>query len=111
MAAGELLHLDDVALEELARVLEKDLPLDGFVCGVGADRLDGSRALAAGAAADGIRAIAAVEDLVLVLLEEPARVFFVAEQRVEAGAGGHVGEAVWIVAEIFVGQPAARDRA
>ena len=66
--------------EQLFRVREEDFAFDGFGRGVFAEGGDGAGSLAAGAAAEGVGAIAAVEDFVLMLFEEPAGVILIAQQ-------------------------------
>lgn len=63
-------------------------------------------AAALGSLADVVVTVGAVDELVLVAVDEGAGMVFVAAQGVEAGAGGEVSEHVGVVAEITVGPPA-----
>lgn len=76
-----------------------------------ADGAEGLGALAGGATAESVVAIAAVEKFVLMPFEESAGVLFVAEKGIEAGARGKIAVHIRIIAEQTVGQPAGSDLA
>src|SRR3954453_3153404 len=92
--------------QQLLGILEKDLALDGLRWREAAERGDRLRSLTLGAAADGVEAVAPVEDLVLVAPQELAGVVLVASQGVQARARGHVGVRIGIVRQITVRQSA-----
>ena len=106
---GELAEV--FKFQHAAGVFEKEFALGFFVGGEAADGRDLLDAGAGGAVADGIGAIAAVKEFVLVAGEEGAGVVFVAEEGLEAGAGGEVAVHVWIIGEEAIGDTAGRDRA
>src|SRR2546425_244843 len=103
-----MLRLATLAIEaeQLLRVLVQDLSFGHLVRGKPANRGDGLRTGASRPYADSIIAVAAVEDFLLMAIEEAARVVFVASQRIQARAGRHVGKHVRVIGEIPVRQTA-----
>ena len=93
-------------LQHPARVFAEDFALGFFVGGEFADGGELLGAGASGALADGIGAVAAVEELVLVAGEEGAGVVFIADEGAVAGAGGEIGEHVGVIGEQAVGNAA-----
>src|SRR5258708_10834786 len=88
--------------KELSSVIVEDFALDWFRWRQSADGLDGEEAGAGGAAAGEVVAVGAVEDLVLVAVEGGVGLVIVAEQGVEAGAGGEVGVEVGVAGEVLI---------
>ena len=73
------------------------------------DCSDGAAALATGAAADGVGAVAAVEELVLMANEKSLGVRLVADERIQARTGRKIAEHIFVVGEQLVGDAAGGD--
>src|SRR5688572_14343875 len=96
--------------QDSARILVKNFSFNQFGWREPANRREHLRAAALVAFAGGIIAVTAIKQFLLMPFEKTARMFFVAEQRVEAGAGAHVPEHIRVVSEKFVSQAAGSDR-
>ena len=100
-----------VELQDAARVSIEDFALGFFIGGETADGIDLLDTGARGTLTDGIGAVAAVKEFVLVAREEGAGMIFVANERLIAGVGGEVAIHIGIIGEQAIGNAAGDDRA